>query len=585
MSSLTVDRPRLSAVRAFLAGAAILAGATVTSAGAQEPSDDTAMAIPRLSAPNGDGVALPRPLSSADARLIRTVFANPAASLADIAASPLLGHVLADRYLAPASRPTADDLRSWLSRFPALPDAPAIHALLLTKLPRGATPPPAPNLAATALPLGDEIEAPLRLIPRTAAIDRAIREADRTGQFDHAVGLIRRTPGVSPVYAALLKAEVAQAMFSEGHDLQALALASAANEQAHGQVGQAAWIAGLAAWRLGRPELARAWFETAYRAPLTAPGQRAGAAFWAARASLVIRGDHGPWMQRAARDPRTFYGLLARRVLGQPIHAPPAPQETLGEADVDAVAATFRGQRAFALLQVGQPYRAAAELRLLWAETREQPGFGRSILVVARAAGLNDLVDQLQTSVQPATVRLPASQLRPNGGFRLDPALIYALTRLESNFDPTVVSRAGARGLMQLMPSTAQVVSDRAPGRPILLHDPATNLDLGQRLLLKLGTLDLVGSDLIRMLVTYNAGNGTLARWLEAMPQTDDPLIFLASLPGDETRAYVSRALAYTWLYAAQLGVPSPSLDELAAGLWPRLQVRRARRDPVVRLH
>ena len=56
-------------------------------------------------------------------------------------------------------------------------------------------------------------------------------------------------------------------------------------------------------------------------------------------------------------------------------------------------------------------------------------------------------------------------------------------------------------------------------------------------------------------------------------------------LPGDETRVYIPRALAYSWLYAAQLRLPSPSLDELAAGVWPRFQVRSPRRELVARLH
>ena len=161
-------------------------------------------------------------------------------------------------------------------------------------------------------------------------------------------------------------------------------------------------------------------------------------------------------MRRAAQDPRTFYGLLARRILRQPIAQVDEVVETLGEADVEAVAATPGGRRAFGLLQVGEPTRAAAELRLLWSGTREQPGFGRSVLLVARAAGLSDLVQQLEALTQPAIVRLPTKRLRPAGGFRFDPALVYAMTRIESNFDAAAVSPAGARGLMQLMPARSR---------------------------------------------------------------------------------------------------------------------------------
>ena len=196
-------------------------------------------------------------------------------------------------------------------------------------------------------------------------------------------------------------------------------------------------------------------------------------------------------MQRAAENPRAFYGLIARRALGQGVGtAKPFAGGTLGEADMDAVAATPQGNRAFALLQVGQPARAEAELRQLWAATREQPGFSRSILLVAQAAGLDGLASQLvplaQAVGEGAAMPLPATRFRPTGGFRIDPALMYGLARLESNFDPQAVSPAGARGLMQIMPITLeQVLRDSpTPLRLARLHDPATNLDLGQRYLL-----------------------------------------------------------------------------------------------------
>ena len=56
-------------------------------------------------------------------------------------------------------------------------------------------------------------------------------------------------------------------------------------------------------------------------------------------------------------------------------------------------------------------------------------------------------------------LRFPVPRLRPAGGFSIDPTLVYALTRLESNFDPAATSPAGARGLMQIMPATAQYIT------------------------------------------------------------------------------------------------------------------------------
>ncbi len=601
---------RLSAARVIITGAAILAGTTVPAAAA-DVYDDVAFAVPRIS-PQYGGVSLPQPLPPSEAMRVRRVFAAQAA--ADIPAALahyakltnplLLGHVLADRYLGPCGfdpGPAEDQIRAWLGYYSDLPDAPLLHGALLAMLPKGAAapsaPPPARPISVAAVP-SDDVEPALRLMPRNPVLDRSVHEPARAGQTDRAIRLIAHTRGLDPLYGALLRAEVAQILFSQGRDPEALALAEAANHQARGRVGLAPFIAGLAAWRLDRTEHAQAMFEAAYDASLSSPGRRSAAAFWAARAALRGRNPsaYAPWMQRAATSPRSFYGLLARRALGQGIiAAEPTASWTLGEADVDAVASTPSGMRAFGLIQVGQTARAEAELRRLWAETQDQPGFSRAILLVARTAGLKTFASQLAEAILPQDslfLRLPAARLRPRGGFRVDPALVYAMTRLESNFDPSAVSRAGARGLMQLMPGTAGFVlgGPAVNGHTMhvgvqLLHDPAANLDVAQRYLLQMAQYDTVQSDLIRLLASYNSGPASFARWGAELNHKGDPLLFIESVPNEETRAYIPRVLTYTWLYAAQLHLPTPTLDELAAGTWPRFYVNTQRPDLVARLH
>ena len=141
----------------------------------------------------------------------------------------------------------------------------------------------------------------------------------------------------------------------------------------------AGYAAGLAAWRMNQPDLALPMFEAGWRAELSTSALRAATAFWAARAHLRVRDPAGyvPWMQRAAEERRTFYGMLARRTLGLDVGFGPGGRdvrETLGEADIEAVAATPQGMRAFALLQVGQDHRAEAELRRLWPHGAECAG-------------------------------------------------------------------------------------------------------------------------------------------------------------------------------------------------------------------
>jgi len=567
---------RLSAARALIAGAAMLAGALAPAAHGQDSSEDVAFFTPRLST---SGASLPQPLAADEAARLRRIFALQAdgcisaaiAATTDIESTGLLGHVLADRYLGGVVQPTVEELSDWLARYGDLPDAPAIRAALLTRLPPGATvPSPEPPPQRTAAP-------PLPFV-RNPGLERSVQEPARAGRFDQALRLIAHTRGLSALYGAVLRADVAQAALLDGHDGMALHLADAANREAEGRDGLAPYVGGLAAWRLGRMERARTLFQAAARAELATPVQRSRAAFWAARASLRLgeRGSYALWMQRAAEQPQSFYGQLARRLLGEPREPVSPARDVLGEADVAAVGALPGGRRVFALLQIGQKARAAAELRQLWEGTRDQPGLSRALVLIARAADLGDLADELAASLPGedevvAPSALP--DLHPAGGFSISPPLVYALARLESNFDPHAVSRAGAQGLMQIMPGTAEWITGSSATPASIarrLRDPALNLELGQQYITHLAGLEVVRGNLLRLLAAYNAGPASFGRWAETMGDVSDPLLFIETIPNDETRAYVPRALAYAWLYAARMNLPSPSLDELAAGRWPR---------------
>ena len=623
MRGIVTTLSRLPAAPALAFGVAVLAAMAVPKAFGQAPhsTEDTAMAVPRIPAPNGlrrDGIALLQPLAPSEAARLRRLFALQARgdiaeavrhSLDWDAEAPvhngLLGHLLADRHLGPHTRTPATDLQDWLARWGAagtagLPDAPAIHALLKRRLPaRAALPPPpllpALSIAAEPVALPEESEPPGLTLPRLPETDATVRDAARNGTYGAAAKAILAAANLPQGYAALLRGEAGQILFALNRDREAYEIAAIGAESCQrpnsGQrspacltVAAAGHWAGLAAWRLDRIAQARAMFELAWAATITTSAQRAAAAFWAARAHLRL-GDadaHAIWLDRAAAESRTFHGLLARRILGQSLEGAQTPRETLGEADLAAVAAHPGGLRAFALLQIGQPDRAEAELRLLWSATQAEPNLGRALMLVAEQAGLAGLAAQLADLAERADgrprerTRFAIPRLRPAGGFTVDPALVYAIARAESNFDPTLVSRAGARGLMQIMPATARFLAgipeppDGEPGKLPPLHDPATNLSLGQRYLNFLAATDAVAGDKIRLLASYNSGPTAMTRWRAAIRDHGDPLLFIEAIPIDETRAFVPRVLAHTWLYAARLRLPAPSLDDLAAGAWPR---------------
>ncbi len=125
---------------------------------------------------------------------------------------------------------------------------------------------------------------------------------------------------------------------------------------------------------------------------------------------------------------------------------------------------------------------------------------------------------------------------------RLDPYLVTALIREESAFVPAATSKAGARGLMQLMPATAaRVVTETNFANPPDLDTPGINIALGTRYLARL--YGEFGGDVVLTLAAYNAGPTAVRRWLKDSRSIRDPETFVEEIPYPETQRYVKRVL------------------------------------------
>ena len=133
----------------------------------------------------------------------------------------------------------------------------------------------------------------------------------------------------------------------------------------------------------------------------------------------------------------------------------------------------------------------------------------------------------------------------------IDPTLVAAIIRQESSFNPRAVSIAGARGLMQVMPSVGQQIA-RSLGYPIwdagLLFDPDANLELGVSHLAS--SIKQYNDNISRVLAAYNAGGSRVTRWA-AKAGTDDPEIFTERISFTETRDYVRIVQRNAELYKA----------------------------------
>ncbi|MDW8151858.1 MAG: transglycosylase SLT domain-containing protein [Candidatus Bipolaricaulota bacterium] len=135
--------------------------------------------------------------------------------------------------------------------------------------------------------------------------------------------------------------------------------------------------------------------------------------------------------------------------------------------------------------------------------------------------------------------------------YGVDPFLVWAVMREESGFLPTAVSSAGARGLMQLLPSTARWIAEEKLGLPYreeLLFDPDYNIRLGTWYLRHL--LDQFAGNVAWAVAAYHGGPGNLRRWTAGLR---DPRDFPAALRAPETREYLGKVLnawlIYRWLY------------------------------------
>jgi len=177
----------------------------------------------------------------------------------------------------------------------------------------------------------------------------------------------------------------------------------------------------------------------------------------------------------------------------------------------------------------------------------------------------------------------PANSFAPEDGFALDRALIFGIVRQESHFNPVAVSVSNARGLMQLLPSTARDMDPSTNYRraPAALFEPGLNMRLGQKYVQWLMDMFHQDKDLARVFAAYNGGPGWLSRWLSAQgDSTSDPLYLLETLPRSESRDYAERVLAHMSVCRARFGQPRRELERLAAG-GPALYEPLDARDPV----
>jgi soluble lytic murein transglycosylase-like protein len=341
------------------------------------------------------------------------------------------------------------------------------------------------------------------------------------------------------------------------------------------------WQQGIAAWRDGAADKAAERFALLAANERLAGEDLAGAAFWAARASLRARKPEqvARFLRIASHGSDEFYGLLAQKMLDESIDFDWHEVE-LKDSMLETLLRFPAAQRAIALGQVGERELADDEIDLL--AGRARPELAQALMALAATLELPSAQMRLAQEMRALDgrrhdgARFPVPRWEPAGGYKLDPNLVYAIIRAESGFDPTARSPKGALGLMQVMPETGRLVAKSLKlaynGERWLMHPP-NNMLVGQVWLKRLARTKQVNNSLIHLVAAYNAGENRLLSWVqkELRHTREDPLLFIESVPIAETRNYVKRVLANLWAYQARAGQPIPSLQALAENRWPEV--------------
>ena len=339
------------------------------------------------------------------------------------------------------------------------------------------------------------------------------------------------------------------------------------------------WHKAMKQWREGNKLEAAKLFSRLLDDEDLSPWKRAGAAYWSYRAFSAAgrKDDADKMLAIAASEPRSFYGILARRKLGMPLELDAKPIK-LTDIDLQEVLDITHARRAAALVQVERSDLAERELRLAFPSARHE----QKVLLLGLAHKLNLASVQIAMARQLGSddrsfdfARYPIPQWQPKDGFSIEPALLYALIRQESGFHAKAESPAGAIGLMQLMPKTASFMRQKRElpaGDVASAKDPYFNMALGQDYVKHLLANDLVEGNLIFMLTAYNAGPGRLQEWKKSIEYKNDPLLFIESIPYPETRNYVMQVMTNYWIYSELTGSTTKSAKAILSGSWPSYQ-------------
>jgi soluble lytic murein transglycosylase len=357
---------------------------------------------------------------------------------------------------------------------------------------------------------------------------------------------------------------------ASGHISAAYRLAREHRQVDGAGLADAEWLAGWIALRfLDEHQTAFGHFKRMYESVRT-PVSKARGAYWMGRAEEAAgRAETAAEAYRtAAQFKTTFYGQLASHKLGladgKALPAGPViDAQARARFDGLELARLTRLMAAVGAQDLASPFVTAL------AEDERNPAAPSLAAALAHEIGRPDLAVRIARSARRdgdilVDLGYPIRNLPAGAG--PEPALVLSMIRQESGFDHEAVSRAGARGMMQLMPGTAKKMADQtglrySAGR--LTSDPDYNIQLGRGYLAEM--LQNFGGSYVLAIAAYNAGPGRVRQWLQEIGDPRDRRIdtidWIETIPFSETRNYVQRVLEALQIYRIRLNGPGTAME------------------------
>ncbi|MFN4012793.1 MAG: transglycosylase SLT domain-containing protein [Aquificaceae bacterium] len=272
--------------------------------------------------------------------------------------------------------------------------------------------------------------------------------------------------------------------------------------------------------------------------------EKSASYFWAYKSAFMIDRESANEYLIKASNGNGFYYAVASAMLGLPV-ASKAIRVVMEDENLPKTASVIRaiwlaGFPEYARLEAFKRIREMSSSDILAISKLDTY---LAIRLALRKYGYGSLVYSAVAFPRPFW----KSVERSSNIYGISPALIYAVMRQESLFDTYAVSVAGAKGLMQLLDSTAQHMARKERVEIKNLFEPETNIRLGTAYLRYL--FDMWNGDLVRALASYNAGPSRVKSW----NTTEDAYLFIETIPIAETRNYVKRVLYNYYVYSELL--------------------------------